>query len=153
VLLDETGTWVLEFMGGDGSVISDTTGGYRFVPTFLTEFDEAPALLDEENDGAISELFGVDQWTFEAAAGDQLSIEVLQIGDADGCQQDLTMSLIDPFEERIELDWVGNGGCKLHGPFTLERDGTYAIEFSGGDAAVIDDPTGPYQFVPRLVAS
>ena len=149
LLLDETGPWALEFVGGDGAVISDTTGGYRFVPVWLTEFDSAPAVFDQPNDGGISQVFGVDQWTFEGTAGEQISIEVLSIGD--DCNQDLTLALIDPFEERTELTWVGNGGCEVHGPFQLERDGTYAIEFSGGDGAVIQDTTGAYQFVPRLV--
>jgi hypothetical protein len=149
IVLTETGTWALEFAGGDGAVISETTGAYRFVPTVVTEVDTNPIVFDQPNEGEISQLFGVDQWTFEASAGQTLTIDVHQIDD--DCDQDLELALVDPFGERVELGWIGNGGCTLQGPFELERDGTYALEFAGGDGGVIEDSTGPYRFTPTLL--
>ena len=149
-LLEESGTHVLEFRGGDGAVIDSTTGAYRFVPYVLTERDVAPVVFDEPVDGEISELLGVDRWTFDASAGQLLIIDVVSIGD--NCRQDLKLTLEDPFAEREEIAWVGNSGCRLYDPIEIGQDGTHVIEFHGGDASIIDDPTGPYQFTVSLLS-
>jgi len=144
-LLEETGAHVLELHGGDGAVIEATTGAYRLVPLGLTERDVAPAAFDVPLDGEIGELFGVDRWSFDAAEGDLLVIDVLAV-DHD-CRQDLTMTLEDPFGEREELVWVGNNGCEAHEPFEIARNGAHTLEFHGGNGSVIEDVTGEYRFV------
>ncbi len=147
--LEESGTYVIEFLGGDGAIIDETAGAYRFVPYVLTERDVAPVVFDQPIDGEISELLGVDRWTFEATAQQLLVIDVLDIDN--DCRQDLTLTIEDPFVEREEIAWVGNGGCRAYGPIEIERDGVYAIEFHGGDGGVIDEPTGTYRFMASLL--
>ncbi len=146
--IDQSGSYVLEFSGGNGGVIKNDTGSYRFVPRFLTERDEQAASFGTPLTGEISNLFGIDRWTFDAKDGDLLTVDVLTI-DHD-CRQDLTMTIEDPFGERESLGWIGNGGCDGHGPFELDRDGTYVLEFSGGNGGVIKDETGSYSFTLAL---
>ncbi|MEL7156379.1 MAG: PPC domain-containing protein [Actinomycetota bacterium] len=146
--LENTGDHALEFVGGDGSIIEATTGIYRFVPSFLTERDEQPISFGVPNDGEITQLFGTDLWTFEASAGQLLTVDILSIGS--DCRQDLDMYLVDPFGERTDLGWVGNGGCSGEGPWELTLDGTYALEFTGGDGGIIPSYTGAYRFIPAL---
>jgi hypothetical protein len=142
--LELDGDHVLEFYGGHGSTIADNTGAYRFVPSWLTEREEAAAAPGATIDSGIDEVLGSERWTFDAAAGDVLTIEVLAIDN--NCSQDLDMILEDPFGEQVEQIWVGNGGCQAHGPFELERDGTYAIQFAGGSGSTIREKTGAYSF-------
>jgi hypothetical protein len=143
--LEEAGTYVVELSGGDGSVIEDTTGAYRILPLVLTERDVAAATFDQPLEGEISELLGVDRWSFDASEGDLLVVDVLAI-DHD-CRQDMTMTLEDPFGEREELDWVGNGGCKAHEPIEIDMTGPHTLEFHGGGGSVIEDATGSYRFL------
>lgn len=146
--LEESGDYALEFVGGDGGIIEATTGIYRFVPSFLTERDEQPVTFGVPNEGEISQLFGTDRWTFDATAGQLLTIDILSIGT--DCRQDLDLYLVDPFGERTDLGWIGNGGCRGKGPWELTLDGSYALEFTGGDGGIIPSYTGPYRFVPAV---
>jgi phosphoribosyl-AMP cyclohydrolase len=147
--LDQSGRYAIELIGGDGGIIPNKTGAYRFTPTMLTEHDVAPLVFGEPNEGKISELFGVDRWTFDAEAGAQLTINVLSI-DHD-CNQDLALILEDPFGVREPLSWVGNGGCHAHGPIELGPAGAYVLEFAGGAGDIIKHQIGGYRFVPGFV--
>ncbi len=147
-LLDQAGQYGLEFVGGDGVIIDDATGTYAFVADLLVEFDEQPLVSDQSVEGRIEQLFGTDRYTFEAAAGSRLVVNVEAIGD--DCRADLTMNLIDPDGTRNELAWVGNRQCQAHGPFELTVDGTYALEFEGGDGQIVAPATGPYTFTATL---
>jgi hypothetical protein len=138
------GEHVLELHGGHGSTIADNTGKYRLVPSWLTQREESAASAGSSIDGSISQVFGSQRWTFEASAGSALVIDVDSIGG--GCSQDLDMRIEDPFGEEVENLWVGNGGCQSHGPFELERDGQYVLEFAGGNGSTIAKKTGDYTF-------
>ena len=145
VLLEEAGTHVLEFRGGDGAAIPDTTGAYRFVPLVLTERDVAEAPFDQPVDGEIEEIFGVERWSFAATEGQQLVVDVMAI-DHD-CRQDLTMTIEDPLGEREEIAWIGNGGCNAYEPIEIKRDGPHVLEFHGGSGNAIPDVVGAYRFL------
>ncbi|MCP4223249.1 MAG: hypothetical protein GY773_07920 [Actinomycetia bacterium] len=147
--LDQSGQHTIEFVGGDGAIIDEVTGDYRFVPTLLTEHDVAPLVFDQSNDGEIVEILGVDRWTFDGETGALLTIDVLSIDH--GCNQDLTMTLEDPLGEREEVAWVGNRRCSVHGRIGLGRGGPYVLELFGGSGAVIDDKVGAYRLVPSFL--
>ena len=145
VLLEESGTHVLEFQGGDGAAIPDTTGSYRFVPLVLNERDVAEVPFDQPVDGEIVEIFGVDRWSFAATEGQQLVVDVLSIDHE--CRQDLTLTIEDPFGEREEISWIGNGGCNAYEPIEIGRDGQHVLEFHGGSGNAIPDVAGAYRFL------
>lgn len=147
--LEETGEYMIEFAGGSGSS-HEPTGSYSFTPSFLTELDSYPAAFGSRNDGEISQLFGTDRWTFDGKAGQLLTVDLESVeGDGSGCWQDLTLYLVVPSGDKLEVGWVGNNGCKGHGPFELDEDGAYALEFAGGSGAS-HVPAGTYRFTPSL---
>ncbi|MEM9893120.1 MAG: pre-peptidase C-terminal domain-containing protein [Actinomycetota bacterium] len=149
-LLPTTGDYELQFVGGDGGTIESTSGPYQFVPRILTERDESSLTFDTVQGGEISEVFGSDVWTFDATAGQVLAVEILTIGQADSCRQDLDLFIVDPLGQRFDVGWIGNGGCRAQGPFVLDETGTYALEFAGGDGGTIESTTGIYQFRASL---
>lgn len=146
IVMEQDGQYQIELVGGDGSVISDATGAYRFVPHWLSPFTEKAATPGTEITGDITETLGRQRWTYEAEAGQSVSIAVGAIDHE--CQQDVYLVLEDPVGKRAESpEWIGNNGCdKTYGPFRLERAGTQVIEIKGGDGSVIADATGRYAF-------
>lgn len=148
-LLPTTGDYELQFVGGDGGIIEPTTGPYRFIPRILTQRTTAPLQFGTLLDGEISEIFGSEVWTFDATAGQILTVEVTAIGET-GCSQDLEMFVIDPLGQRNDAEWIGNNRCEAHGPYQLTETGTYALEFAGGDGGIIQPAIGIYQFQATL---
>lgn len=148
IAIEADGNYVLEFASGDGSIIKDNIGGYRFAPFQLTEVDEAPATLGKPVDGQISEVFGVDRWTLDAKAGQVLTVDVRSIDN--DCSMDLSLVVEDPLGKRGDPIWIGNNGCKAHDPIKLAKAGQYVIEIYGGSGSVIKDNTGAYSFVATL---
>ena len=144
LVMEQDGQYTLEFIGGDGSILTDTTGGYNFVPHWLAPFPEQPATPGSEITGDITETLGRQRWTFEAEAGQELTVKV---GDIDHeCSQDLYLVLEDPVGKRSENpEWIGNYGCnREYGPYRIERSGTQVIELKAGDGGVIANTTGRY---------
>jgi len=143
-VMEQDGQYTLELIGGDGSILTDTTGGYNLVPHWLAPFPEKPATPGTEISGDITEALGRQRWTFEAEAGQELTVKV---GDIDHeCSQDLYLVLEDPVGKRSENpEWIGNYGCNQeYGPYRIERAGTQVLELKAGDGGVIANTTGRY---------
>lgn len=143
-VIEQAGEYSLELIGGDGSVLTDTTGGYNFVPHWLGPFPEKPATPGTEISGDITETLGRQRWTFEAEAGQEVTVKV---GDIDHeCSQDLYLVLEDPVGKRSETpEWIGNYGCNTeYGPYRIERAGTQVLEVKAGNGGVIANTTGRY---------
>lgn len=143
-VMEQDGQYTLELVGGDGSVLTDTTGGYNFVPHWLAPFPEKPATPGSEITGDITETLGRQRWTFEAEAGQEVTVKV---GDIDHeCSQDLYLVLEDPVGKRTENpEWIGNYGCNQeYGPYRIDRAGTQVLELKAGDGGVIENTTGRY---------
>ncbi|MHC5111372.1 MAG: Ig-like domain-containing protein [Planctomycetota bacterium] len=102
------------------------------------EIDSAPVTPGAETAGAIEEPGEIDEWTFDAATGQQVSFDLLDVVGNDLVLIDVTLLAPDGSEVTDSVTITPQDNADF-GPVTLDQDGTYRlrIESSFGNASLI----------------